>query len=112
MISAPLLVAALPLVYFAYLLSRSDKLAKFPGPRLAAFSDLWLVWYTYRTRDKEPLRDLHDKYGAVVRIGPNKLSFRDQGAVRDILSVSNDLIKVGLLLAHHVGVLQRLRCSG
>ncbi|KAF5483981.1 Cytochrome P450 monooxygenase BOA3 [Colletotrichum fructicola] len=59
-------------------------LAKFPGPKLAAISDLWyaLAW----TSGRHPfiMEKTHLKYGEVVRIAPNELSFATVPAYRDI----------------------------
>ncbi|KAI1435644.1 cytochrome P450 monooxygenase-like protein [Xylaria sp. CBS 124048] len=59
-------------------------LAKYPGPKLAAISDLWWVWGL--TTERLPMieRDLHKKYGDVVRIGPNELSFSTPEAYQEI----------------------------
>ncbi|EWG53831.1 hypothetical protein FVEG_12172 [Fusarium verticillioides 7600] len=59
-------------------------LAKFPGPKLAAVSDLWygLKW----TSGRYPfiMEETHRKYGDVVRIAPNELSFATVQAYKDI----------------------------
>ncbi|KAI5784764.1 cytochrome P450 [Geopyxis carbonaria] len=52
-----------------------DDLSRFPGPRLAAVSDLW---YTYAALTGDlpfSLSRAHAKYGPVVRIAPKQLSF-------------------------------------
>ncbi|KAM0544798.1 hypothetical protein ACHAPJ_011625 [Fusarium lateritium] len=59
-------------------------LAKFPGPRLAACSQLWFVRAWSSGRYPFLMRQLHDKYGDVVRISHNELSFRSATAFRDI----------------------------
>ncbi|KAF4969066.1 hypothetical protein FSARC_3628 [Fusarium sarcochroum] len=66
-------------------------LAKFPGPRLAACSQLWFVRTWSSGRYPFLMRQLHDKYGDVVRISHNELSFRSATAYRDIYNhVSKD----------------------
>ncbi|CAJ2504076.1 Uu.00g114700.m01.CDS01 [Anthostomella pinea] len=59
-------------------------LAKYPGPKLAAISELWYAWGL--TSDRLPfiVHDLHLKYGDVVRIGPNEVSFATSQAFQDI----------------------------
>ncbi|KAK6206423.1 hypothetical protein LQW54_007716 [Pestalotiopsis sp. IQ-011] len=61
-------------------------LSKFPGPKLAAASDWYYArWYT--SGDWPFLsQELHRKYGDVVRIGPNELSFNTPKALKDIYS--------------------------
>ncbi|RPA81478.1 cytochrome P450 [Ascobolus immersus RN42] len=52
-------------------------LAKFPGPKLAAASTLYEFYYDYigpkRGYLSQHVLDLHDQYGDIFRIGPNKL---------------------------------------
>lgn len=50
-------------------------LAKYPGPRLAAASPLWMILSYFHGRTPTDLLKLHNKYGPVVRTGPNDLSF-------------------------------------
>ncbi|KIA75976.1 cytochrome P450 [Aspergillus ustus] len=59
-------------------------LAKFPGPRLAAVSNApYSIWFL-GGRQPYKLLDLHKKYGPVVRIAPNELSFNSTQAWKDI----------------------------
>ncbi|KAI8716802.1 hypothetical protein NCS52_00974600 [Fusarium sp. LHS14.1] len=61
-------------------------LAKYPGPKLAACTELWFVrsW----TGGYRPfvMRQVHEKYGDVVRVASNELSFRSSTAHKDICS--------------------------
>ncbi|KAI0515085.1 cytochrome P450 monooxygenase-like protein [Xylaria bambusicola] len=59
-------------------------LAKYPGPKIAAISDLWWVWELSSGRLPFTIADLHKKYGDVVRIRPNELSFATAEAFQDI----------------------------
>ncbi|TGJ78464.1 hypothetical protein E0Z10_g10302 [Xylaria hypoxylon] len=59
-------------------------LSKYPGPKLAAISDLWWVWGLSTERLPFIIRDLHKKHGDVVRVGPNDLSFATVEAYQDI----------------------------
>ncbi|KAH7174694.1 cytochrome P450 [Fusarium flagelliforme] len=66
-------------------------LSKYPGPKLAACSHFWFI----RTWSSGfyPLRmeELHRKYGDIVRISTNELSFRSPTAFKDIYNhVSKD----------------------
>jgi hypothetical protein len=71
------------------------RLRHIPGPRLAAWTDLWLMrklngqekFYDVRKR-------LHQKYGAVQRYGPNRVMFSDISAIHSVLPTSNILPKV------------------
>lgn len=59
-------------------------LAKFPGPFLASLTDLWQVYQFITLKQPYTLTKLHERYGSVVRYGPDKLSITDEDAVRVI----------------------------
>ncbi|KAJ6023950.1 hypothetical protein N7540_004747 [Penicillium herquei] len=59
-------------------------LAKFPGPRFNAASSLPSVFSLLRGRLALENKVLHDKYGSVVRVSPNELSFNSVDAWEDI----------------------------
>ncbi|OTA93459.1 hypothetical protein M434DRAFT_21441 [Hypoxylon sp. CO27-5] len=61
-------------------------LAKYPGPRLAAISEIWFIWSWTTGRYPHILEEAHRKYGNIVRIAPNELSFATIQAHRDIYS--------------------------
>ena len=68
-------------------------LCRFKGPLLASFTDAWRLVYNYRAIGK-PYIDLHDRWGDIVRVGPNALSFRDPQAIRDIFGAGKNWGKV------------------
>lgn len=59
-------------------------LAPYPGPVLARISWLYHAIYTYKGALADNTKRLHDKYGAVIRIAPNIISFNDAQAWEDI----------------------------
>ncbi|KAI0154955.1 cytochrome P450 [Xylariaceae sp. FL1272] len=59
-------------------------LAKYPGPRLAAVSEFWYIWKWTSSRYPFAMEEAHRKYGDIVRIAPNELSFATVQASRDI----------------------------
>ena len=71
-------------------------LGRFKGPLLASFTDAWRLFYNYRAVGK-PYIDLHDRWGDIVRVGPNALSFRDPQAIRDIFGAGKNWGKVRTL---------------
>ncbi|KAI0279986.1 cytochrome P450 [Russula aff. rugulosa BPL654] len=76
------------LVFFtlAYRLSSFHPLAKFPGPLLARTSKLWAAYLSATAGDQHRcLKRLHDRYGDVVRTGPNELSIRDASFIHTVL---------------------------
>ncbi|KAL2071170.1 hypothetical protein VTL71DRAFT_12405 [Oculimacula yallundae] len=59
-------------------------LRKYPGPRSAAVSRLFITNHLLRGTQVYWLRDLHKKYGHIVRVAPDQLSFTDERAWLDI----------------------------
>ena len=62
----------------------SRGLNRFNGPLLASFTNLWKVWYAFNSSQEQIYVDVHRKYGDVVRVGPNELSFADPQSLHDI----------------------------
>ncbi|KAH6887527.1 cytochrome P450 [Thelonectria olida] len=50
-------------------------LSKYPGPKLASVSNLWYVKAWMSGRYPFTIQQAHHKYGDVIRISPNELSF-------------------------------------
>ncbi|KAF9895338.1 hypothetical protein FE257_000242 [Aspergillus nanangensis] len=59
-------------------------LRQYPGPLLARVSGLWGFRLNLQGRRAHEIVKAHKKYGPVVRIAPNLLSFSDPKAVREI----------------------------
>jgi hypothetical protein len=59
-------------------------LAKYPGPYLASLTNLWKAYTMYQGQMEYVIKDLHDKHGAIVRIGPNDLVISHPDAVKQI----------------------------
>ncbi|KAJ4483590.1 cytochrome P450 [Lentinula aciculospora] len=68
-----------------YRLSPFHPLAKVPGPVMHKVSKLWSVWICWQGRQHIEFKAMHDKYGPVVRTGPNEISVIDPSAVSDVL---------------------------
>lgn len=68
------------LLYNAFL----HPLASFPGPRLWGASDLPSILSSVQGNIVWDVAKLHDKYGSVVRIAPNELSYNTAQAWNDI----------------------------
>ncbi|KKA24841.1 Benzoate 4-monooxygenase [Rasamsonia emersonii CBS 393.64] len=56
-------------------------LAKYPGPFLASLTDLWQVHQFMTLKQPYHLTELHEKYGPIVRYGPDKLSITDESSI-------------------------------
>jgi hypothetical protein len=83
----------------AYLLASSIlqywRLRKIPGPPLASWTSLWLMWHMHHEDTFHVVRKkLHQKYGPVQRYGPNRVMFSDPIAVPIILGSTDVYPKV------------------
>ncbi|KAK4497348.1 hypothetical protein PRZ48_011799 [Zasmidium cellare] len=64
-------------------------LAKFPGPKLAACS-LWYEFYYDVIQEGKwafKIRDMHERYGPIVRINPHELHIKDPEFYNDIYAL-------------------------
>ncbi|OJD32581.1 isotrichodermin c-15 hydroxylase [Diplodia corticola] len=64
-------------------------LAKIPGPPLAALCDYWVSLHWIKGTWPWDVEALHQKYGPVVRIAPNELSFCGVESIKDIYGTLN-----------------------
>jgi cytochrome P450 len=78
--------ALLLLFTFLYRISPFHPLARYPEPfinRVTKFTLAWQAWNKSLHRD---IRDLHQRYGDIVRTGPNQLSYCNVDGVESILN--------------------------
>ncbi|TFK24619.1 cytochrome P450 [Coprinopsis marcescibilis] len=61
-------------------------LARFPGPKMAAITSYYMAYYDVWKQGalNDQLEKLHEQYGPVVRMGPNRLHFSDPKAYDNI----------------------------
>lgn len=59
-------------------------LAAYPGPLLARSTRLWYVYYLTQGKLPYAVKELHDRYGATVRVAPDELSFVGEDAFKAI----------------------------
>ncbi|KAI1142063.1 cytochrome P450 [Hypoxylon sp. FL0543] len=76
-------IAALQLLLQLYRHVKSP-LKSVPGPLFARFTDLWYFWKLRQGSFEKVNKELHEKYGPVVRYGPNRYSIDDQAAIKII----------------------------
>ncbi|KAI0392928.1 cytochrome P450 family protein [Xylariaceae sp. FL0594] len=95
LLSLTSLGAALAAAILAYVVYECfvSPLAAFPGPLAAKVTKAWRVYHLYKCDWHRELSALHERYGPVVRIGPNELSVGDPEAFRTIYRLSNPLTK-------------------
>ncbi|KAF1816634.1 cytochrome P450 [Eremomyces bilateralis CBS 781.70] len=68
-------------VLFYRLIAPWHPLHHVPGPFLAKCSQVWLFSRLYKGRPRVDQRVLHEKYGPIVRIGPNEVSLADAASL-------------------------------
>lgn len=76
-------LCTLLLVYATWMIYRLffHPLSKIPGPRAACLTELWRTRRYMLGGWHQDILDLHEKYGPVVRIAPNEISFVDRDAL-------------------------------
>ena len=99
-----LATAALSLTVISVVLTMAVRLfahplARVPGPRLAAVTNLWHAHYAKNGRMFELATTLHKKYGPVVRVGPNEVWLDSAEAFKTIYSKTSG---PRVPLSHHV----------
>ena len=72
----------------------SSPLKAIPGPFLARFSNIWRFYNHYGQTHIETQKELHKKYGDVVRLGPNTVSIADAELLKTIYSTRGTFLKV------------------
>ncbi|KAJ4264776.1 hypothetical protein NW762_005019 [Fusarium torreyae] len=75
--------AVLPLVVHIFIRLTSAT-AKVPGPFLSNFTSLALKWQELNANRTVYIHELHKKYGPVVRVAPNEVSFTSIAALKEI----------------------------
>lgn len=94
-INSSFIWSVLYLIFSVYLWSAlNSPLKTFPGPILAANTNLWRLWDVYRGRNGETHLKLHRKHGSVVRIGPNVLSLSDPNLINRVYNAKSAWNKV------------------
>lgn len=63
------------------------RLSHVPGPKLAAISKYWQVRESIKGTLPQVLKELNDKHGPLVRIGPNDLVTSDPDVLRKMMAV-------------------------
>lgn len=67
-----------------------------PGPWQAKFSILYRVSMVMKGKAVQEYREVHQKYGDIVRVGPKHVSINDPIAVQQIYGISSKFRKVTL----------------
>lgn len=68
-------------------------LARFPGPWIASFTNLWQLYHNVIGDWHEVILTLHQKHGRIVRLAPNELSVVDESAMKTLYGHGTSAIK-------------------
>ncbi|KAK5553515.1 hypothetical protein LTR46_008490 [Exophiala xenobiotica] len=71
----------------------SSPLSRVPGPFIAKFSRWWLAYHGWRGDFHRLLTSLHERYGEVVRIGPDEVLTLSPDAVKKIYGAGSQFRK-------------------
>ncbi|KAJ5667370.1 hypothetical protein N7507_003234 [Penicillium longicatenatum] len=83
---------AVTIIYLAF--QRYQKgLNKYPGPILVSLTNAWRLIDVWNRNTHITFRTLHQRYGNVVRVAPNVLSFGDPAAITDIYGLNKGYTK-------------------
>ncbi|CAI9626507.1 unnamed protein product [Alternaria burnsii] len=64
-----------------------------PGPFLARFSKLWLVWHVRKGKSHIQFPKLHAQFGPIVRIAPNQVLLCEEDAVKTVYGAGTSFTK-------------------
>jgi hypothetical protein len=71
---------------------RSD-LSPLPGPKWAQYTGLYRVYQLWSRQAPSVYLQLHEKYGPIVRTGPNTVSIADPSTIPTIYEISSNFVK-------------------
>ncbi|KAI1827403.1 cytochrome P450 monooxygenase-like protein [Xylaria intraflava] len=66
------------------------RISSFKGPRMAAITKLWHVWHIRDSKNHLFQQKIYEKYGSVVRTGPNEITVFKPAAFELLDGVGND----------------------
>ncbi|KIW29389.1 uncharacterized protein PV07_05207 [Cladophialophora immunda] len=72
-----------------------ESLRNIPGPPLAACTGLWRLYDVAKGQSHATARQIHEKYGPVVRIGPNHVSISNPAMIPIIYGIKESFTKTG-----------------
>ncbi|KAL2264593.1 hypothetical protein VTJ83DRAFT_7103 [Remersonia thermophila] len=72
-LTALVLGPSLAVVLWLFIADYTSPLKRYPGPFLARWTNLYRWWQVYKGNYAPHIKKLHEKYGPVVRLGPNML---------------------------------------
>ncbi|KEY73162.1 hypothetical protein S7711_04128 [Stachybotrys chartarum IBT 7711] len=85
--AAGALLTGLTLAYVVHLFNQWYRLSHVPGPFWAAFSQYWMAREAMKGWQPSSLKAANEKYGPLIRVGPNDVVTSDPEVLRRINSV-------------------------
>jgi hypothetical protein len=89
----------IPVVLFVLLFARlvfnkyGHGINAIPGPRLAGFTGLWRLFVVWGGHAEQWHIKLYEKYGNLVRLGPNTVLVSDPSAIPIIYATKGGFVK-------------------
>lgn len=90
---SPYTLLFLPLIYYFLPYIRNNTIRHIPGPTLAIFSNLWLLYQCRRGRRYLAVDQAHKRLGPLVRIQPDHVSVADPEAIPVVYSHTGGWLK-------------------
>jgi len=95
---SPYTLILLPFLYYLLPYLRNASIRGIPGPKSAAFSNLWLLYQCRRGRRFLAVDALHKAHGTLVRIQPDHVSIADPDAIQMVYGHGNGFLKAFVIL--------------
>lgn len=90
---SPYTLLLVPLIYYLLPYIRNHAIKDIPGPKLAVFSNLWLLYQCRRGNRYLAVDQAHKRLGSLVRIQPDHVSVADPEAITVIYSHTGGWLK-------------------
>ncbi|PWY88551.1 pisatin demethylase [Aspergillus heteromorphus CBS 117.55] len=94
MVSTQSVVLSLGILFLLYFIKAERKLAAFPGPAIARYTDWWKVYRHWKGDYVEVMSEWHKKHGPFIRNGPNSLCVGGVENARKVYQ-TNPVLKKG-----------------
>lgn len=100
---APCLLLLIYLLLDSVRVAYKSGIRNVPGPTFARWSNLWRITFVWDGKAPWKTLDLHEKYGPVIRTGPNSVVFSDPAVIPLIYGVSSKYYKARTGLQYEIG---------
>ena len=90
---SPWTLLSFPILFYLLPYLRNRTLIHFPGPLLAAFSNIWLLFQSRQGRRFLSVDQAHKKYGTFVRIQPDHISIASPDAIPIVYGHGSGFLK-------------------